>query len=64
MSHGRDRDVEALQPGTRTTDRIGNLFGVATYCEGDVKTTCYRTQRAQWEAITEHAYVALPFVQG
>lgn len=40
----------------RTADSIGNLFGVATYCEGDVKTTYYRTQRAQWEAITEHAF--------
>ena len=23
--------------GTRTADAIGNLFGMATYCEGDVK---------------------------
>jgi hypothetical protein len=37
--------------GIRTADWIGNLFGVATYCEGDVKTY-YRTKRAQWEAIT------------
>ncbi|MCU1533106.1 MAG: hypothetical protein JWO49_2677 [Arthrobacter sp.] len=29
--------------GIRTADRIGNLTGVATYCEGDVKTTYYRT---------------------
>jgi hypothetical protein len=42
--------------GIRTADNIGNLFGVATYCEGDVKTTYYRTQQAQWEAITEHAF--------
>ncbi|MBT2598001.1 hypothetical protein, partial [Arthrobacter sp. ISL-72] len=41
---------------TRTTDTIGSLFGVASYCEGDVKTTYYRSQRAQWEAITEHAF--------
>jgi hypothetical protein len=40
----------------RTADSIGNLFGVATYCEGDVATTYYRTQRAQWDAITEHAF--------
>lgn len=24
--------------GIRTADKIGNLFGMATYCEGDVKT--------------------------
>jgi hypothetical protein len=42
--------------GTRTADRTGNLFGVATYCEGDVTCTYYRTQRAQWDAITEHAF--------
>jgi hypothetical protein len=41
---------------TRTADTIGNLFGVASYCEGDVKTTYYRSQRAQWEAIAEHAF--------
>jgi hypothetical protein len=40
----------------RTADRIGNLFGVATYCEGDVTCTYYRTQRAQWNAISEHAF--------
>ncbi|MDQ0733537.1 hypothetical protein, partial [Arthrobacter sp. B1I2] len=32
---------------TRTADTIGGLFGVASYCEGDVKTTYYRSQRAQ-----------------
>nr|WP_015061952.1 hypothetical protein [Arthrobacter sp. J3.40]AFK89329.1 hypothetical protein [Arthrobacter sp. J3.40] len=41
---------------TRTADTIGGLFGIASYCEGDVKTTYYRSQRAQWEAITEHAF--------
>ena len=39
----------------RTADAIGNLFGVASYCEGDVTCTFYRTQHAQWEKITEHA---------
>lgn len=40
----------------RTADRIGNLFGVATYCEGDVTTRYFRTKRAQWDAITEQAF--------
>lgn len=42
--------------GIRTADSIGNLFGVATYCEGDVTTEYYRTQARQWDAITEHAF--------
>jgi hypothetical protein len=41
---------------TDTADSKGKLFGVAINCEGDVTTTYYRTQRAQWEAITEHAF--------
>jgi hypothetical protein len=41
---------------TRTADRIGNLFGVATYCEGDVTCTYYRTKARQWDAITEQAF--------
>lgn len=41
---------------TRTADGIGNLFGVATYCEGDVTCTYYRTKARQWDAITEHAF--------
>jgi len=41
---------------TRATDNTGELFGVATYCEGDVKTTYYRTQARQWDAITEAAF--------
>ena len=40
----------------RTADSIGNLFGVATYCEGDVETTYYRTKARQWDAITEQAF--------
>jgi hypothetical protein len=40
----------------RTADSIGNLFGVATYCEGDVSCTFYRTTARQWEAITEQAF--------
>ncbi|MEV8150549.1 hypothetical protein AB0O52_20695 [Arthrobacter sp. NPDC080073] len=42
--------------GIRTADEIGNLFGVATYTEGDVTCTFYRTKAAQWDAITEHAF--------
>ena len=42
--------------GIRTADSIGNLFGVATYCEGDVTTTYYRTHARQWDAITELAF--------
>ncbi|RNL54885.1 hypothetical protein [Arthrobacter oryzae] len=41
---------------TRTADSIGNLFGVATYCEGDVSCTFYRTKARQFEAITEQAF--------
>jgi hypothetical protein len=41
---------------TRTADSIGNLFGIATYCEGDVTTSYYRTQARQWDAITEYAF--------
>ena len=41
---------------TRTADAAGELFGVASYCEGDVSTSYYRTQAAQWEALTEHAF--------
>ena len=41
---------------TRTADSIGNLFGVATYCEGDVSCTYYRTKARQWDAISEHAF--------
>ncbi|MGP0225312.1 hypothetical protein [Paenarthrobacter sp. NCHU4564] len=42
--------------GIRTADEIGNLFGMATYCEGDVKTTFYRTKARFWDAITEQAF--------
>jgi len=42
--------------GTRTADGIGNLFGVATYCEGDVTCTFYRSKSEQHEAITTHAH--------
>jgi hypothetical protein len=53
-----------VQPGprridivtTRTADSIGNVFGVATYCEGDVSCTFYRTKARQWDAITEQAF--------
>ncbi|MEO3935107.1 hypothetical protein WMO79_20110 [Micrococcaceae bacterium Sec7.4] len=41
---------------TRTADSIGNLFGVATYCEGDVTCSFYRTKARQWGAITEQAF--------
>ena len=39
-----------------TTDGERVMYGVGTYCEGDTSTTWYRTQAAQWEAITEHAF--------
>ena len=42
--------------GIRTADEAGNLFGMATYCEGDVRTTFYRTKARFWEAITEQAF--------
>jgi hypothetical protein len=41
---------------TRTADATGELFGVATYCEGDVSCSYYRTQKAQWEEITRHVF--------
>ena len=41
---------------TRTADSIGNLFGIATYCEGDVTCTYYRTKARLWDAITEQAF--------
>ncbi|MEV7574338.1 hypothetical protein AB0P28_14695 [Pseudarthrobacter sp. NPDC089323] len=40
----------------RTADSIGNLFGIATYCEGDVTCTYYRTKARLWDAITEQAF--------
>ncbi|MFJ5700613.1 hypothetical protein [Arthrobacter sp. NPDC093139] len=42
--------------GIRTADGIGNLFGMATYCEGDVTCTFYRTKARFWEAISEQAF--------
>ena len=42
--------------GIRTADEIGNLFGMATYCEGDVRTTFYRTKARFWTAISEQAF--------
>jgi hypothetical protein len=42
--------------GVRTADSIGNLFGMATYCEGDVRTTFYRTKARFWDAVTEQAF--------
>ena len=42
--------------GIRTADGIGNLFGMATYCEGDVKTTFYRTKARFFDAISEQAF--------
>ncbi len=41
---------------TKTADETGPLFGMATYCEGDVKTMFYRTQAAHWAAITAEAF--------
>ena len=41
---------------TRSADSIGNLFGIATYCEGDVTCTYYRTKARLWDAITEQAF--------
>ena len=41
---------------TRTADHHGELFGMAIYCEGDVTTTWYRTQKAHWVAISAHAH--------
>ncbi|MFC8524884.1 hypothetical protein [Pseudarthrobacter sp. NPDC057230] len=40
----------------RTADGVGNLFGVTTYCEGDVTCTFYRSKSEQHEAITKHAH--------
>ena len=42
--------------GFRTRDETGDLWGMATYCEGDVTTTWHRTQAAHWEAISHHAH--------
>ena len=42
--------------GTRTADAIGNLFGMATYCEGDVKTTFDRSKAKFWDAVSEQAF--------
>ena len=42
--------------GIRTADSIGNLFGVATYCEGDVSCTFYRTKARYWDEISRHAH--------
>lgn len=37
----------------KTSDEKGNLYGMTTYCEGDLDTTFYRSQQEQWKAITE-----------
>ncbi|MFE5840012.1 hypothetical protein [Arthrobacter sp. NPDC056493] len=42
--------------GIRTADSIGNLFGVATYCEGDVTCAFFRTKARQWQEISRHAH--------
>ena len=42
--------------GIRTADAIGNLFGLATYCEGDVTCNYYRTKSRFWDAISEQAF--------
>jgi len=42
--------------GIRTADAVGNLFGMATYCEGDVTTTFYRTQARFFDAVSEQAF--------
>ena len=42
--------------GTRTADENGPLWGMATYCEGDVATTWYRDQKAHWAAVTAEAH--------
>lgn len=42
--------------GIRTADEIGNLFGMATYCEGDVRTYWFRTKARFWTAISEQAF--------
>lgn len=34
------------------TDENGTFFGMTTYCEGDLETSFYRTQAAQWDAIS------------
>lgn len=36
----------------KTADEHGNLYGMTTYCEGDMVTTFYRSQSEQWKAIT------------
>ena len=33
-------------------DENGTFFGMTTYCEGDTTTSFYRTQAAQWDAIS------------
>ncbi|MGD9430978.1 hypothetical protein ACKVM7_001161 [Arthrobacter russicus] len=40
----------------KRSDEVGPLFGMATYCEGDVVTSWYRTREAHWAAITEWAF--------
>ncbi|MBG0741103.1 hypothetical protein IV500_17165 [Paeniglutamicibacter antarcticus] len=42
--------------GTRTRDEAGELWGMASYCEGDVTTTWHRTRDAHWEEISRHAH--------
>ncbi|RAN79180.1 hypothetical protein B5P43_14695 [Bacillus sp. SRB_336] len=42
--------------GFRIRDEAGDLWGMATYCEGDVTTTWHRTQAAHWDAISHHAH--------
>lgn len=37
----------------KTSDEHGPLYGMTTYCEGDMDTTFYRSQMEQWKAITE-----------
>lgn len=41
---------------TRTADGAGKLFGVASYRDGDVTCTYYRTEARQWDEITKHAH--------
>lgn len=42
---------------SRVKDDKGELFGLTTYCEGDLTVRYFRTQSAQWEAITAECFV-------
>ena len=45
----------AVVAATHTADSTGKLFGVASYCDGAVTCTYFRTEARQWDEITKHA---------